>query len=1177
MRLQAIKLSGFKSFVDPTLVPFPSNLCAVVGPNGCGKSNIIDAVRWVMGESSVKTLRGESMTDVIFNGSSTRKPVGQASIELLFDNTEGRLGGEFAAYTEISIKRQVNREAQSGYFLNGQKVRRKDITDVFLGTGLGPRSYSIIEQGMISQLIEARPEDLRAYLEEAAGISKYKERRRETERRISHTRDNLDRLTDLRDELERQLHRLERQSRAAERYTGLKSEERLLKAQLSSLRWQEIDQKARGQEGEVQRLEVETEARVAEQRRIDAEIETARAVLADQQDEMNVVQKRYYDIGTEIARVEEALQHQQARESQLSRDHQELIATAQKLDADIEKDTTTLGHLDTRLADIVPRQEAVKSAGEESGRVLQEAETLMARLQVEWDGFNETAAASGRAAEVEQSRIAHLEQSIERFDARLRTARADEETLAASTTASEIGPLAEVVERNESAIRDMEESLTGLTGQIETQRSTNDGLADTLNSTRGELLEANGVGASLEALQKAALGREDDTEMRWLEAEGLADASRLGESIRVDEPWDGAVEMVLGGHLQAVCLDQIDSVAMRFAEVESGTFAFVESRGGQVSALAIASSVQPSSLPGSLLGKVQTDLDLTSLLGCVRTAESVSEALAMRRDLGAGESVITVDGIWLGSHWVRVARAQEASDGIIRRQAAIDALKTAIEGLEDAADVADLAVKQGVEALKGFEYDRGNMARKLAEAQRAHGEARANLAAKRVQAQQVAADLARARDAIRAGEIEIAEDQDALKAARGRLAAALDRMEEDTHTRKDLTRRRDDLRKRLVAARESAGEDRENVHRLALEIQSLQSDHSSTRQAVARLEAQRVALGERRESLEMALRETEGPRAALRQELDQGLAQRLTVETALTEARRTAEQTEHRVRALTGQRSGAEEAVQTARSSLEDVRLAWQALDVRRTTVAEQLVAEGFVIAELIEGLPDDASIAGWEEELERMDRRIQRLGPINLAAIDEFKVQSERKEYLDAQNEDLVKALTTLEGAIRKMDIETRTRFKETFDKVNIKLQQLFPKLFGGGHAYLQMTGEDLLDTGVGLMARPPGKRNTSIHLLSGGEKAMTAIALVFSIFSLNPAPFCLLDEVDAPLDDANVSRYAEMVKEMSRTVQFIYITHNKMAMEMAEQLMGVTMHEPGVSRLVSVDVEEAVAMAAV
>jgi len=598
---------------------------------------------------------------------------------------------------------------------------------------------------------------------------------------------------------------------------------------------------------------------------------------------------------------------------------------------------------------------------------------------------------------------------------------------------------------------------------------------------------------------------------------------------------------------------------------------------GALNFIATTTTAGPVAKTETLAARVKGDINIESFLGNVLIADNLDAALVLRPNLQPGQSVVTPDGVWVGGNWLRISKDRDATAGVIKRQAEIEESVGIIASLEQSVLNLTRELDSGVAALTVAEAERGSRQTRLAEQQRAYGETRAQLGAKKLQAEQVKTDLGRAKDEIESGSIQLQEDQKALGVARNELQFAMDQMEEDTLNRKNLTHRRDRIQQGLEEVRFTAKTDRDAAHELALRIQSLNSRISSTESAMSRLREQQQTLDERKVSLEAAIHESEEPQGQLNAELEVQLEKRLAVEGELTRVRQNSEAVEHKIRELEQSRSGIEEQLEQIRTSLETVRIDFQGLEVRRSTIKEQMVAEHEDLDEVLKELPEEANEQEWEDLLRRVGNRIQRLGPINLAAIDEFKSQAERKNYLDEQNEDLESALQTLENAIRKIDVETRTRFKETFDKVNIKLQQLFPKLFGGGHAYLEMTGEDLLDTGVGLMARPPGKKNSSIHLLSGGEKALTAIALVFSIFSLNPAPFCLLDEVDAPLDDANVQRYSELVKEMSRTVQFIYITHNKLAMEMGEQLIGVTMHEPGVSRLVSVDVDEAVAMAAV
>ncbi|MDG9924839.1 MULTISPECIES: chromosome segregation protein SMC [unclassified Pseudomonas] len=1159
MRLKCIKLAGFKSFVDPTTVNFPSNMAAVVGPNGCGKSNIIDAVRWVMGESSAKNLRGESMTDVIFNGSNTRKPVTQASIELIFDNSDGSLVGEYAAFAEISIRRRVTRDSQNTYFLNGTKCRRRDITDIFLGTGLGPRSYSIIEQGMISKLIEAKPEDLRNFIEEAAGISKYKERRRETESRIRRTQENLARLTDLREELERQLERLHRQAQAAEKYQEYKAEERQLKAQLSALRWQALNLQVGSREQVIGDQEVAYEALVAEQRSADASIERLRDGHHELSERFNQVQARFYSVGGDIARVEQSIQHGQQRLRQLQDDLNEAERARLETESHLGHDRTLLATLGEELAMLEPEQELTSAAAEESAAALEEAEGAMHGWQEQWESFNQRSAEPRRQAEVQQARIAQLEQSLERLVERQRRLSDELAQLAADPEDAAILELAEQLAVSDMQLDELHAAEEGQAERLEQLRGELQQASQAQQQAQGELQRLNGRIASLEALQQAALNPGKGA-AEWLREQQLSNRPRLAEGLRVESGWELAVETVLGADLQAVLLDDFNGLNLN--GFDQGELRLINPQSGG------------ARIAGSLLDKVEASIDLAPWLGKVRPVESLDQALAQRLQLGDGESLISRDGYWVGRQFLRVRRASEAESGVLARGQELERLQA--ERDEREAALADLEENlQRLQAAQRQQEEAREQQRRLVQDEaRRQGELKAKLSAGQAKAEQ----LALRRRRLEEEQGEAAEqrelEQEQLGESRLVLQDALDAMATDTEQRETLLASRDQLRERLDRVRQEARQHKDHAHQLAVRLGSIRAQHESTRQALERLELQFERAIERREQLNLNLEEGAAPLEELRMKLEELLERRMGVEDELKLARLALEDADRELRDAEKRRSQAEQQAQLLRGQLEQQRMDWQGLNIRRKALQDQLLEDGYDLHGVLATLPTEASEAAWDQQLEQLAGRIARLGAINLAAIDEYQQQSERKRYLDAQNADLVEALETLENVIRKIDKETRNRFKETFDQINSGLQALFPKVFGGGHAYLELTGEDLLDTGVAIMARPPGKKNSTIHLLSGGEKALTALALVFAIFKLNPAPFCMLDEVDAPLDDANVGRYARLVKEMSETVQFIYITHNKIAMEMADQLMGVTMHEPGCSRLVAVDVEEAMTL---
>jgi chromosome segregation protein len=1164
MRLEKIKLAGFKSFVDPTTVPFPSSLVGVVGPNGCGKSNVIDAVRWVMGESSAKMLRGESMADVIFNGSSARKPVGVASVELVFDNSDGKAGGQYAQYGTISVRRQVTREGQSSYFLNGVRCRRRDITDLFLGTGLGPRSYAIIEQGMISRIIESRPEELRVYLEEAAGISKYKERRRETENRIRHTRDNLERLTDLRDEIEKQLRHLERQAATAEKYKTFKAEERQVNAELLLLRLRDMEQEQERKDRHIAEAKNHFEKSLANQRRVESEIEAQREAHNEANEVFNEVQGRFYAAGADIARIEEAIQY--ARESR-QRNEAELLRARQALDEAMalrSQDEGKLQEMAQTLMQDQPELEMARARADELAERQASAEQAMQAWQGEWDRFNATATEPAQTAQVERALINQLEQQEKQLKIRLARLEDEHHKLADLKLQAEISELESREAEKTALLETLREGAEEVGLAIGEIRARLEEQQQSLASARSELETARGRLASLRTLQQAAMGDDDEIFSSWLEQTGLDKASRILEQLQVEPRWQQAVEAVLADQLQGLLVDRLESLAEEIPGLESGHLNLFESGSRGV-----------NDVQGTLAAVVKGPDVLRLLLSKVRLANDLDGALGQRSDLAPGEMLVTPEGVCLGNGWLRLERG-DTSSGVLAREQEIRELAGRVEELEPLVEQLNQQLADDRRRLAEQEQRRTEQQHAIEQANREVAGIQAQLSGKRARADHISQrmqGLAQDMEEIR-GQFE--QDKENMEQARQRLHRALEQMEIFSVQREQLAARRERLQKELADARESARQARSEAHQIALRVESMRSSEQSLRNGIERAAQQLAQYEERCQVLQEQMEQGSEPLQAQQQELETLLQKRVQVETELKAARNRLESIDHHLRELDKERHETEQQVQEQREKLNQANLSRQEVVVRITTLEEQLQQTGKSRSELEEGLAENANIAEWKEHSELLARRIQRLGAINLAAIDEFREQKERMEYIDAQHDDVTRSLETLEEAIRKIDRETRTRFKETFDKVNGGLKAMFPKLFGGGHAYLEMVGEDPLDAGVAIMARPPGKRNSSIHLLSGGEKALSAVALVFSIFQLNPAPFCMLDEVDAPLDDANVGRFCELVKEMSDAVQFIFITHNKVTMAISNQLLGVTMNEPGVSRLVSVDVEEAAQMAA-
>ncbi len=1168
MRLSKIKLAGFKSFVDPTTITFPSSLVGVVGPNGCGKSNVIDAVRWVMGESSASRLRGDSITDVIFNGSSSRKPIGSASVELLFDNTETTLEGQYAQYAEISIRREVSRDGISNYFLNGTRCRRKDITGVFLGTGLGPRSYSIIEQGMISRLIEAKPEEMRVFLEEAAGISKYKERRRETSNRIKHTKENLDRLLDVLDEVEKQIKHLDRQAKTAERYSRYKNEERRMSAEVLALRTQDVDERATAAKTRLEEQKTRLEAAIAKQRSLEAALEDTRVVQSERADEFNAVQGRYYKVGSDIARLEQSIEHARDLRERQEADLDQAVLGAREITAHINQDRDEIEQLELTLSELVPGLEQARQSERSSSESLQRAETALAEWQKQWDAHALRYNQALQQQNVENTRAEQIESRLQSFSER-RKKIDDAQTVASPVELkTKHDELAEQELRKRQARDEFERHLTDTAEKIRKLREQDQKLTRLVEERRTTLHESQGKFASLEALQDAALGTGDDSTKRWLAGAGLEGNRRVAQTLDVASGWDRAVETVLGDYLQAVCVSDITPVAESITSLKSGSLTVFreQARDGDFSAA-------DSTLAGKVAGAPAA---VVQILGQVRVATSLGDALSIRESLGAGESVVTDDGIWLGQNWLRVARTQDGKAGVLAREHEMRRMKADLREMLARFESTRKLQRDGRMRLTQLEERRETMQQDASSVLNEYSEIKAAMESARFKMDQAAArTLALAEEASELdGEKISAEEQ--LRESRRVHGQAIDSMERLEAEKTSLESQREELRSELQRVRAQSEEDRQSVQSTAIQFESRRTSKESAAQNLARMQAQLNQFQSREQEIREQLQQSVAPLAENKTSLEEQLAVRLVVEEELAAARQVVEKIEAELRELDQSRLQVDQSVDAARTHVSEAEMAVQELRVRHEGFADQLSQTEFELESLLEEMDETATIEGWEEKLAKLRLRIDRLGPINLAAIDEFKEQNERKEYLDSQLADLNDALETLEGAIRKIDRETRTRFQETFNNVNDGFKRLFPKLFGGGHAYLEMTGDDLLSAGVTVMARPPGKRNSTIHLLSGGEKALTAVAMVFAIFELNPAPFCMLDEVDAPLDDANVGRFCEIVKDMSEQVQFIFITHNKVTMELARQLSGVTMQEPGVSRLVSVDLDAAVKMAA-
>ena len=1166
MRLTKLKLAGFKSFVDPTSVSLPGQLVGVVGPNGCGKSNIMDAVRWVLGESKASELRGESMMDVIFNGSSNRKPVSRASVELIFENLLGRALGQWSQYTELSVKRTLTRQGQSDYFINNLKVRRKDITDLFLGTGLGPRAYAIIGQGMIARIIEARPDDLRVFLEEAAGVTRYKERRKETQGRLEDTRENLLRVEDIRQELGHQMERLESQAEVARRYHALN--EQLVQRQqlLWLLKKREAEAERQRLALEVERATTELEAQSAALRETEARAEETREAHFAAGDALHNAQSEMYAANAEVARLEAEIRHRRESRSQLEARLVQLedelahwTQNAEKLAVDREKWEETQEITRLRVDEAEERLHAQMNLAPQVEEDHAQAQDELQRLK--------TRTTNGeQKLEVELTNKAHAQRALQAIIQRRERLRDETfgdapDELAVAEKEEELELLREELAGDQEHLQQLQEEIP----QLDSKRKAVQG---ELQRLERELAAGQARRAALEQMQAKtqAAGKLPE----WLSRHDLENAPPLWQQIHVEAGWEEAVEAVLRERLSAIACDDP-------AKLDAWLHDRPEARlSVMLGNSAVDGRGSTNSTAETLLDRVRSDdqqvrAALADWLGSVRTAETLAAALVMREALPPGGVIVTRGGDLLTRGSVTFFAPDQGEHGLLERQREIEALAEGIalaeernESLREQAEMYDeqFADKQEeIDETRQYVTDRQQRVHhvqlevlKLSQALARYNEQKERIAE---QLAELAEEEEGEREREMAADERIEEIRDGLGRIRVLVSGAQSRLDEcERAVRAERERNADldrALREAQFSAREAEGK-----------LQDIFAQQALAQRELTRIERDRAACAEQVEA---------APADIMEEQLQQALEARQAAEKALAARRDALESATNALRGFEEQRLRIEQGLEPLRVRIGDLKLKEQAAALSTEQFAQQLLEAGADEAALAPEI-GNARPASLQGEITRLGNAIAELGAVNMAALQELDTATERKGYLDMQAADLNEAMETLENAIRRIDRETRDLLKNTFDTVNGHFGQLFPELFGGGRAELVMTGEEILDAGVQVIAQPPGKKNSTIHLLSGGEKALTAIALVFSMFQLNPAPFCLLDEVDAPLDDTNTERFCGMVKKMSANTQFLFISHNKIAMEMAEQLVGVTMQESGVSRVVEVDIEEALKM---
>lgn len=1168
MRLNSIKLSGFKSFAEPTNFQLPGQLVGVVGPNGCGKSNIMDAVRWVLGESKASELRGESMQDVIFNGSGNRKPASRSSVELVFDNSDARAGGQWNQFTEIAVKRVLTRDGTSSYYINNQPVRRRDVQDVFLGTGLGPRAYAIIGQGTISRIIESKPEELRLFLEEAAGVSKYKERRRETENRLKDTRENLTRVEDILRELTSNLDKLEKQAEVATQYRALQQSGELKLHQLWFLKHRD----AASEEERVKKAVLEAtnalEARMAELRHGEAELETIRQAHYAASDELHSAQGLLAEAALEVSRLEERIRYVVEGRARVEQRLAELKASSEQWDERRQQAEDELGQIAEQIAAAEEQSELLAAQAEEQSGQLPTLEDAVRAAQGKSNEQRNVVAQVQQQIQLLAAESRNIDEQRRQFNTRRERLTTEKQQLASPDTAR-LAELKTSFAAAEEAQGVADARLHELQEQVPLLDDERRAKQEQVNA---ESAKHSDLSARLEALR--ALQEKVQTEGKlkpWLAKHGLEGLQGLWTKVHIEAGWETALESALRERLNALEVGRVETVRAFADDAPPAKLAFYTP---PQAAIANTHQTLPRLSDLLRLGDAGLKALLNDWLEGVYTAASIDEALANRGKLTHGEVIMTREGHQVSQFAVAFYAPDSEQAGMLARA-------QEIENLERQQRAQSLIAEESRSALVRAEAAYTEASQRLTTARRDAAEAQTR--AHQLQVELLRLSQLAEQTSTRRAQLdeELAELDAQLEDLNERRATGEAKFEELDMQLATTQERHAELDEGVIAAERRLADAREQLR--ALERQSQEAQFHARSLAARRGELQRgietavqqVAANEA--SAQQLTEELERlTDAAAQAGLQTALALKLEREAALGAKRSEYDDLTLRMRRAEEQRLQHEQSLAPLRERITKLQLEEQAAQLGGAQYLEQLTAAQVDLEALAKTIEDNGvKLYGLQGEIDRINREINALGAVNLAALDELTAARERKTFLDAQNADLTDAIKTLEDAIHKIDLETRDLLGSTFNQVNEHFGRMFPSLFGGGQAKLVMTGDEILDAGVQVMAQPPGKKNSTIHLLSGGEKALTAIALVFAIFQLNPAPFCLLDEVDAPLDDANTERYAKLVKEMAAGTQFLFISHNKIAMEMAEQLIGVTMQEQGVSRIVAVDMEAAVSMA--
>ena len=1163
MKLKKIQLSGFKSFPDPTTVDMSARMVGIVGPNGCGKSNIVDAIRWVMGETS-RHIRANTLEDVIFSGTSTRKPLGQASVELFFDNTDSRVGGAYANYAELAVKRIAARNNESKYYINNTRCRRKDIAEIFFGTGLGTHSYAIIEQGMIARIVEARPEEMRAYVEEAAGVSKYKDRRRDTENRIRRTRDNLERVKDIREELDKQLRKLKRQVKDAEKFKEIRLEKSRIEAELLLLKLRDHSRESEKCEKILSDRRVELEHEQAEIRGYETNIERQRALFESTNDQLNGFKEAGYRLDAEIVGIEQDLSNRHKNIEQMRQEEQTVKEIFESNAEAIEKEKTSQQELTQSDAQLGNQIKSLTSQVSELQRQMAEIEAALEQINTLRDQHHSESRESFETLKVEKTRGAMYEEALAELSKN--ESDVDEQYQALDIQKIETEN-AECAQRLQECQTLTQNEYTEIQRTVQRLRDLHDRIRTLniqLNEGRMQIQEIQGKMSSLKVLQEAQLGHDTDAFHAWIEHAGLTRDKLIAETIEVSNGWTNAVETVLGSFLEGVQVGSLEDQLGKLDQFSKGSLVL------------IAPDSDTDAPSDTLAAVVDGGSGLSSLLRSIKLADDLEQAIIMRRDsLQAHESVVTRDGVWIGKNWIKMHKAGGNEDGVLARRHRIEMLNEQLSEYEKSTamiqqtlDKTDQEIAEQERLREERQIKHTNLLKESAALESSIAHHEKLLKDRHLRAQEL--------DKVR---IEIQQKRQQLmdehQQSQRQKAKAEEQVSEFTEQHSDIEQQRSDNEAMLAEVKRELEAMQKALHQAEIQKESTRGAYEGAVKQSEQLNKYNQEQSQRLTSLANAMNDLQEPLSEIKSRNADLIKQRFSNNQQLEKVNIQIMDIQKQLDDLAEKRNQSERRIESLRDTAEQARANLQVSTARRSDIKKACRQLDMDMTKAEAGLEEQMTVQEHEGKLQDIQRKLDRMGGINLVALDEFNELSERREFINSQYQDLTSALDILETTIKKIDQETKGRFKQTFEQINMQLQEIFPRLFGGGEAYLEMTERDLLKTGVTVMVKPPGKRLASINLLSGGEKALAAAAVVFSIFELNPSPFCVLDEVDAPLDENNIGRFCETLKSMSERIQFIMITHNKISMEYMDNLMGITMQESGVSRLVSVDMDAAARLA--